>query len=141
MKVVSRLREEHAAWPDVDFVDGGTLSFTLAETIGRAEALIVIDAAQTGEAAGNVRCWVGGEMDTYLAKNAKSVHEVGLADLLDICRLTGSLPDRRALIGLQPETIDWGESPSLRLSQAIPKAARQVRELVEAWQIPSPPAV
>ena len=41
--------------PGVTFLDGGTLSFTLAEPIAEHDSLIVVDAARFGEPAGTVR--------------------------------------------------------------------------------------
>lgn len=48
-------------------VDGGTLSFTLASEVEETDALIVIDAANFGEAPGYVRVFVGDEMDNFIA--------------------------------------------------------------------------
>jgi len=53
--------------------------------------------------------------------------------LIDIARLTGSLPVRRALVGIQPQIMDWGEEPTPAVRAAIPAAARHVLELLERW--------
>src|SRR3970282_20500 len=73
---------------DMEFLDGGTLSFTLAVPIAECDALMVIDAAELGAAPGAVRSFQGAEMDRFLGVNRKSgVHEVGLLDLVSISRL------------------------------------------------------
>lgn len=96
---------------DMTFLDGGTLSFTLAVPISECSALLVIDAAELGAAPGTVRSFEGAEMDRFLGENRKSsVHEVGLLDLMAISQLTGHWPERRALIGIQPATVGWGEA-------------------------------
>jgi len=61
--VVQHLAANHGGEPDVTFMDGGTLSFTLAGDIAEHEALIVVDAARLGEAPGTVRCFEDAEMD------------------------------------------------------------------------------
>ena len=43
----------------------------------------------------------------------------GLMDLMDIARLTGHLPANRALIGIQPETMDWGMQPTDKRQASI----------------------
>ena len=43
---IRALQDRHAGLADVEFLDGGTLSFTLAGPIEEAGNLIVIDAAQ-----------------------------------------------------------------------------------------------
>lgn len=129
------LRQHHAAQPDIEYIDGGTLSFTLAGIIEQADRLIVIDAAQLNAQAGTVRCFVGHDMDSFLTHNRKgSVHEVSLMDLLSIATLTEQLPTQRALVGIQPAIIDWGETPSSQVQAAIPQACNEVLSLIEAWQ-------
>jgi hydrogenase maturation protease len=72
-------------------------------------------------------------MDRYLSGNRASVHEVGLADLLDIARLTDRFPEHRALVGIEPKVIDWGEAPSAVVARAIPEAVDLVLGLLERW--------
>ncbi len=101
-----------AAYPDttgVSFVDGGTLSFTLAHLLVENQRVIVVDAARTGSAPGTLVVLEAEEMDRYLMGNRSSVHEVGLMDLLDIARLSDHYPSHRALIGIEPESLEWGE--------------------------------
>lgn len=133
--VIRYLQQHHADLPETDYIDGGTLSFTLAGLIERAHNLIVIDATQLHESAGTIRTFMGDEMDHFLSHNRKSsVHEVSLMDLLSIATLTEQLPPRRALVGIQPQNIDWGELPSSEVQAAIPQACARVVSLIEAWQ-------
>ena len=107
---------------DMMFLDGGTLSFTLAVPISECSALLVIDAAELGAAPGAVKCFEGEEMDRFLGENRKgSVHEVGLMDLMSISRLSGCWPQQRALIGIQPALVGWGESLTPQVSAALPE--------------------
>ncbi len=132
--VVRYLEEHHGDEPGVTFLDGGTLSFTLAEPIAVHDNLIVVDAARFGEPAGTVRCLEGADMDRYLTGNRASVHEVGLMDLFDISRLSGTFPDNRALIGVEPESLDWGDHPSASVAPVIPQAAGMVLDLARRWR-------
>lgn len=116
-------------------MDGGTLSFTLAGPLADAANLIVIDAAELQSAPGTVATFVDEDMDRFLGMGFKhSVHEVGLLDLMQIARLTGSLPERRALIGIQPERIGWGDSPSPAVQAALDAACERALELIRGWQ-------
>lgn len=127
--------DHHAGLPDIHYLDGGTLSFTLAGPIEDAENLIVIDAAQLNDDPGTVRTFVGEEMDDYLSGQTKrSVHEVGLMDLMSMVRLAGRLPKNRALIGVQPKSLGWGESPSEELQAAIPDVCNKALHLIQEWQ-------
>jgi hydrogenase maturation protease len=107
--------------PDTEFLDGGTLSFTLTGAIAEATNLIIFDAAQMDGDPGYVRVFEGAEFQDFLMSGCHSVHEVGFADLIDITRLMDSL----------------GEA----VREAIPKAAACGAELIRKWQGETPARV
>ena len=130
-----RRLEESGRFPGVRFADGGTLSFTLAELIESSGTLIVLDAAEMKAEPGSVAVFEGSRMDEFIGSERKrSVHEVSLLDLMAVAALAGRLPGRRALVGIQPAWIDWSDSPSEVVAQAIPQACERARELIERWQ-------
>lgn len=133
--VINRLQEQFSHKASVTFVDGGTLSFSLAGLLAEHDQLIVVDATRTGGSPGNVVCLEGSDMDRYLTGNRQSVHEVSLTDLLDIARLSDHYPEHRALIGIEPESLDWGEQPSGPVAEAIPLAVGMVIDLIDCWMI------
>ena len=124
----------HPDTPNLTCIDGGTLSFTLAAYIEDCDNLVVFDAAELNAPAGTVKTMVGEEMDAFLGASRRSPHEVGLLDLFDIARLTGSLPENRALIGIQPGKMDWGMSPTQPVSQALDPAVREAWQILTSWQ-------
>ena len=133
--VLSALRANPALHDDVELLDGGTLSFTLAGPIQEADALVVVDAANIDSPAGHWRLMEGDAMDAFLLGNRKStVHEVGLTDLRAIALLAGHWPARRAMLAIQPQVMDWGESPTPVVSAAIPAVAGAIVDLVQGWQ-------
>lgn len=121
--------------PDIVYVDGGTLSFSLAAYLQDCSNIIVLDAAELNSLPGTVRTMVGAEMDDFLGAARRSPHEVGLLDLFDIARLTESLPVNRALIGIQPQSIEWGTSPTPPVEKALPVAVEQAINLLNEWQL------
>ena len=132
VEVVRRLEAE-GEMPGVVFMDGGTLSFTLAGTIADSPRLIVVDAAAMGARPGTVKVFEAEAMDRQLSGKGKSVHEVSLLDLMDIARITGHMPDNRALIGIQPEFMDWGMQPTQAVYRALPVAVNEAVKLIETW--------
>jgi hydrogenase maturation protease len=132
--VINYLWQRYPSLPGIRYLDGGTLSFTLAGPIEEATHLIVIDAAELGAKAGTIQTFIDRDMDRFLGETKRSVHEVGLMDLMDIARLTDSLPVRRALIGIQPEALGWGDQPSSQVANAIPVAANRALQLARCWQ-------
>lgn len=127
------LRERHPDLPGVTWLDGGTLSFTLAPDIEEHENLIVLDAAQLNQPPGSISLLTGAEMDAFVGHGKRSVHEVGLVDLLTIAHLQDRLPQKRALLGIQPVEFGWGDKPGEAVARAIPEAATQVLELIYSW--------
>ena len=128
------LRSNYPELPGVTYLDGGTLSFSLAPEIEACDSLVVLDAAQLDAAPGTIRLLIGPDMDTFVGHGKRSVHEVGLADLMTIATLLNRLPPRRALLGIQPAELGWGESTSTVVTNAIPEAASQVLALLYKWQ-------
>ena len=132
--VLNELRKRNHFDSDVEYLDGGTLSFTLASPIESASQFIVIDASEIQQPPGSVAIYENEEMDHFITSgNKKSVHEVGLVDVMSIAMLTGNLPAKRALIGIQPELIDWGHHPTEVVSRAIPKACQYITDLMQRW--------
>lgn len=127
------LQSSYPDLPNLTYIDGGTLSFTLAAYIEDCDNLIVLDAAELNAPAGMVKTMVGAEMDAFLGAARRSPHEVGLLDLFDIARLTGSLPVNRALIGIQPGSIEWGMLPTPAVAGALPIAVEQAVNLLGLW--------
>ena len=136
--VLQGLAEEADTDADLTLLDGGTLSFTLAGPIADAQRLIVVDAAAMGDPPGSIRTFEGTAMDQQLSRHAKSVHEVSLADLMDIARLTDSLPGQRALIGIEPERVDWGSELTASVAAAVPKAIDAIHTLLARWRAERP---
>lgn len=136
--VLDALSGRGLAGDEVDLIDGGTLSFTLAVPIEEADALIVVDAAQLKSSPGTLKLFLGDEMDRFLMGQKKSsVHEVGLTDLMTIAKLTERWPVKRALVAIQPEKLDWGDAPTAAVRDAIPEACRRIESLLEEWHVQS----
>jgi hydrogenase maturation protease len=135
IEVIRRLADA-ADIPGAIFLDGGTLSFTLAGVIADHRRLIVVDAAAMGKTPGSVGVFEGEDMDRRLSGKGKSVHEVSLKDLMDMARLTDSVPSPRALVGIEPAEVDWGDGLTPAVAAAVPEAMAAVRQLIARWDLP-----
>lgn len=136
--LLNYIQARHPDWQSqyhVELVDGGTLSFDLLATIKADQALIVLDAVDLKQSPGTVYCLQAQAMDNFLSLPGKSVHEVSLQDLFDMSRLSEQLPGKRALIGIQPDCIDWGSQLSQAVQDALPDAAIQVKQILGHWGV------
>ncbi len=117
----------------VIFCDGGTLGLALLPDIEAASALIVVDAAMFDGAAGETRVFEGAAMDAQVSYVKTSAHEVALADIVHAARFSGCLPERRALVGVAPQTTQWGLEPSPSIAASLPAACAAVEALIDRW--------
>jgi len=135
VQLVERLRTQLANGA-YEFVDGGTMSFSLLSHVESTHSMLVIDAAELGEPAGSTQLFENEDMDRFLqGTRRRTVHEVGLVDLLDMARLRDCLPRRRALLCIQPAVIDWSETLSPLVEAALTGASSQACELLSRWSV------
>lgn len=132
---LNHIRRHLGEHRDLVFIDGGTLSFTLAHYIEDCDSLIVLDAAELHAPPGTVRTVEGTAMDAFLGRAKRSPHEVGLLDLMDIARITDSLPANRALIGIQPDSMQWGMEPTPAVSRALDECYTRTLECLHKWGV------
>jgi hydrogenase maturation protease len=122
-----------AACDDVQVLDGGTLSFTLAPLIAGTQRLIILDATQLGRPPGTVQSFVGGDVDRLLGRTHLTVHEIGLRDVFELLKLDGGLPSERALIGIQPASLTWGTEPTAAVAAALEDVVGLALRLLDQW--------
>lgn len=133
VRVIEHMRGD-AADPELLLIDGGTLSFSLLSYLEDARAILAVDAADLKTAAGTVQVFEAESMDRFIRRaRGRSVHEIGLADLLDMALLHGCMPEQRALVCIQPEVIDWGEHLSPPVAASLPQALGAVRSVLGRW--------
>lgn len=135
VQLVERLRSELG--PEAgEFIDGGTLSFSLLPYVEAADSMLVIDAADFDRPPGTVRLFEGAAMDEFLQSvRRRTVHEVGLIDLMDMARLRDCLPRQRGLLCIQPLRIDWQETLSGPVADAMPQAEQLARATLQRWKL------
>ena len=126
--------EQHHADDSVRCLDAGTVGLALMDRLSNLHGLVAVDAMRLGKPPGTVTVLEGNAMDRHLRNHHGSVHELGLSDILDALRLCGDLPAYRALVGIEPEQMDWGTEPTQKVAAAIPSATERIRDLVIDWR-------
>jgi len=118
---------------DVRLRDAGTLGLALLPEIAEAQRLIIVDAANFGGEPGEVRLFEAEHMDTALGASRLTPHEISMSDLVSAARLSDSLPERRALVAIQPADTALGLDPTGPVAAAIPVAQSMVSETISRW--------
>lgn len=98
---ITRLARDHEEPEGVRILDGGTLGLALLPWIRSAKTVLLVDAVLADAPPGTIVRIEGDEVTRAVAQRL-SVHQVGVADLLDGARLLGGLPERVILIGIVP---------------------------------------
>ena len=129
---LTRFSEDNT-YDDVVCVDGGTVGSRTPRPTHEPRRSRRSRRHEARQGTGRRHGAAGEDMDTHLRQQHGSVHEVGLSDLLDALRLRGELPEKRALIGIEPANMDWGTEPTPPVAAALPEAADCARKLVR-WR-------
>ncbi|APE05206.1 peptidase [Alteromonas sp. KS69] len=107
-------------YSNVSCIDAGTLSYELLEWVSNSDHTIVIDAAYMRCPAGTVKVFKDDEIaQQFEQATAHSVHQITLRDTLLTSQTLFSKPTEVTLIGVEPETIEWGTSLSPKVSVAL----------------------
>jgi hydrogenase maturation protease len=105
--------------PDgVEFLDGGTSGLGLLQHLDGRDCLVIIDAVRSGERPGTVVRMEGQEVPA-LFRQRISAHQLGIADLLAMAQLTGSLPGKLVLLGIEPKTMGTGLTMSMEVLHGL----------------------
>lgn len=113
--------------PGTEIVDGGTGGLALLPVVREAGRLVLVDAVDVGADPGSVHVLTGDDLYSRLVR--LSVHQVGASDLLAAARLTGALPERVVLVGVQPASLE----PEVGLSPPVLAALPAAIDAVRAW--------
>lgn len=132
--VVRRLKETYDFPERVTLLDGGTLGLDILPYLEGVDRLLVVDAVETGEAAGTLVRLVGSDIPLALATKV-SPHQMGLKDLLLVADLQGYAPAEMVLWGVQPDSIEMEMTLSPPVAAAMPLLQQNVLEELAAWGV------
>jgi hydrogenase maturation protease len=124
---LARLERDYRIPAGVRLAEGGTLGLRLLDEIAEARHLILVDAVATEEAPGTL-VRLDGEEVMDAVRDRLSVHQVGVADLLDAARLIGRYPASVVLLGVVPGRIGLAVTRTAAVDEAIPALISAVIE-------------
>jgi hydrogenase maturation protease len=137
--VAQRLQEQYRFPDNVEIMDGGTLGLDLLPKLENITNLIMIDAVETGKAAGTCVRLSGQELPIALQTKV-SPHQMGLKDLLAVSELMGHSPKEMVLIGVQPGSIEMEVGLTPEVEAQVETLVSNVLTELAHWEIPVTPA-
>lgn len=129
--LLERLRNSRGEDPQVEYVDGGTMGLGLLSLLSGRSAVILLDAFCANQAPGTLLVKPDIEWNEVGAVKGRSAHEGNAAGLLAVAALTGDLPSRIAVIGVEPEHFATGIGLSASVNASLDEAENQARLLIE----------
>jgi hydrogenase maturation protease len=137
---VDVLRQEYRIPEEVRLLDGGTLGLSLLSHMRQGEATILVDAIQADAPPGTL-IRLDGEQVAPAVRSRLSVHQIGVADLLDALRLLDEFPRQIPLLALVPESMELAVKLSPAVAAALPQLVAAVVEESSALGHPLEPVV
>ncbi len=130
--LVSRLSQEAARYPEVDFLDAGTGGMAVLHLIDGRRKAVFIDCAYMDEAPGTIRRFRPDEVRSTKVLAHQSLHEADLLQILTLAERLGQLPEEVVFFGIQPETIDLRQGLSDALRDRIDRYLDEIRSELDA---------
>jgi hydrogenase maturation protease len=106
-------------------LDGGTLGLSLLALMEDSRRVILVDAVELDRPAGTLVRMEGAELEPAVRERL-SVHQVGVADVMDALELRDRKPPTLLLLGAVPETVGLGLGLSPALAVALPRLVERI---------------
>lgn len=116
----------------VEIVEGGTRGLGLVSLMEGWQRVILIDAADVGQAPGRFARFTPQEARLLGDDPGLSVHEAGLRDALLLGKVLNLLPDEIIIYGVQPASLDWDNGLSPQVEAALPALVGSILDELRA---------
>ena len=131
---VARLLAAGSLPAGVEALDGGTQGLYLLPLIQSARRLLVFDAVDFGREPGQVVVLRDTEIPVFFGQRPMSLHQTAFTDVLAAAELTGKMPEKVTLVGMQLANIDdWGGGLTPAVAGAMDEAIRIGLNELAAW--------
>jgi hydrogenase maturation protease len=129
---VIRYLENHWLFPEqVHLLDGGTAGIYMAPFLEDVDRLIVVDVVADDGPPGTICLFSGEDLRGANVQLRMSPHQLGLLEVLEICRLRDQAPAEIQFIGVVPAAIETGMELSALLSDRVIEVAAMILNALE----------
>jgi hydrogenase maturation protease len=131
MFTLRQLTEDRRLPRVVRVIEGETLGLDLLDKVHGISHLLALDAVDTGAEPGTLVRFAGPDLADLPI--SKSVHLLGFSDLMNVLRLMDAAPVEVVLLGVQPESTDWGTALTQSMEAAKGKLAEEALDQIAHW--------
>ena len=131
VRALERFEAKYLVPAGVELLDGGTSGLELLFQLEGRDCLVIVDVVRSGLPAGTLVRMEGGEVPARFRQKI-SPHQLGISDLLATAQLTGGLPERLVLLGIEPKLLSTGLELSAEVDGGLWRLADALaRELAD----------
>lgn len=105
-------------------VPGG--GYELMDIWEGADDVIVIDAARSGSGAGTVHRFDATEQPLPGGVLGTSTHSIGVADVIEMARSLGRIPERLVVYGIEALDLSPGDQLTAGVRQAVDRVVKEI---------------
>jgi len=131
VRALDELERRFTIPPGVELLDGGTAGMELLGQLAGRSVLVILDAVNCGKPPGTLVRFADAEVPAVFRRKI-SPHQLGISDLLAAARLTGILPERLVLFGVQPKELGTGLELSREVGAVLEELTLMVALELEA---------
>jgi hydrogenase maturation protease len=106
--------------------DGGTAGILLAPFIEQCDRLYVLDVIDLEDDPGSVHLFTEEDVRAGDVQTRMSPHQIGMLEILDICKIRGKVPEQVQFITVVPQTLE----PGMELSPLIAERVTDVIDIL-----------
>ena len=132
--IVDSLYDMFSDDDQIEVIEGSTDGIKLLGPVEDANRLLVVDAIADSKEPGTVILLEDDDVPKYFSVKL-SVHQLGFQEVLQAADLRDKLPEKVAIIGLQPELLDFGTELSATVEAQMPALLEQIDSLIARWKV------
>ena len=123
---VEYLTEKYDTPDNVSVLDGGTAGIMMAPFMEEHDVLYVIDTVAMQAEPGSIHCFTDEDVKAGTMHYKMSPHQVGLLDILEICKLRELAPERTEMLTVVPEDL----STRIGLSSTLEPRLAEIMDIL-----------
>jgi hydrogenase maturation protease len=117
--LIRKLSEHQDEFPSVEFIDAGTGGLNILHLIANRKKAVIIDCAKMGKKPGTIKQFEPADVQTTKKMTHFSLHEADILRIIELSRQLGECPNQIAIFGIEPESLELGQSLSETLTDKI----------------------
>jgi len=122
--------EKYYTFPETIMLnDAGTAGIYMAPFLEECDPILVIDVVDIQAEPGSVHCFNSNDIGTGIIFSKMSPHQLGLLEMLEICKLRDCQPETVEFFCVVPADLQT----SMELSQQVAPRVKEIAEQIVDW--------